>query len=799
MKRQGWLVLLILVLLLGAQSLPVQADGIIIPPLCPIERCPPPPPCFVAPCPVPPRPISQLDIRYHRVDVIIDDQIATTRVDQVFYNPNEWSIEGTYIFPLPLDAVVSNFKLWIDGQAVDGKVLAADEARRVYEEIVITMRDPALLEYIGRGAVQANVFPIPPMGERRIQLEYSQVLTAENGLVRYVYPLNTEKFSIKPLEEVSVRVEIRTKQPIRAVYSPTHTVDITRQGETSVLAGWEANDVKPDSDFALYYSIGESEAFHLLSYRDPGDPTDSEGFFLLLLAPKPQAVLTPIDKDIILVLDRSGSMEGEKFLQAQEALRYVLQKLNPGDRFHLISFSTGVETYASGLRSAEEVPEALTWVDGLSAGGSTDINRALLEALSASDNERPTYLIFLTDGLPTVGELDSVKILENFSHEATGNLRFFSFGVGYDVDTVLLDSLSNEHHGLSTYVRPEEPLDEVLSAFYERISTPVMTDLEIDFGSMRVFDVYPQPLPDLFAGTQTVVVGRYREGGSTDISLKGMVNGEPQFLDFPDQILTSDSREETGELSTLPRLWTTRKIGYLLNQIRLKGPDQETIDQIVRLSVRYGIITPYTSYLVTEDMPLGASEQEKIAEDAYESAKAAPMAPSGEDAFNRASQEGELQSADVAPETMQDGQAAIRLVGQRTFIYREGTWIDTAYDSQVMQPVVVPFLSNEYFELAQSRADVSAVLALGENVIVVVDGKAYQVGITVQVKTLEPVEPTQTPGGQDPSVTPKPDATQASVEPTQPAGSSGNPICPTAALSLAALLGVLFVRRMRPI
>ena len=799
MKRQGWLLLLIMVFLLGAQSLPVQADGIIIPPPCTIEQCPPAPPCTVAPCPVPPRPISQLDIRYHRVDVSIDDQIATTRVDQVFYNPNDWSIEGTYIFPLPLDAVVSNFKLWIDGEAVDGKVLAADEARRVYEEIVISMRDPALLEYVGRGAVQAHVFPIPPKGERRIQLEYSQVLTAENGLVRYIYPLNTEKFSIKPLEEVSVRVEIRTKQPIRAIYSPTHSVDITRQGDTSVLAGWEAKNVKPDSDFALYFSIGDSEAFHLLTYRDPGDPIDPEGFFLLLLAPKPQADLTRVAKDVILVIDRSGSMEGEKFLQAQEALRYVLGKLNPEDRFHLISFSTGVETYASGLRSAEEAPEALTWVDGMSAGGSTDINRALLEALSAADTERPTYLIFLTDGLPTVGEIDSVKILENFDREATGNLRFFSFGVGYDVDTVLLNSLSSENHGLSTYVRPEEPLDEVLSAFYERISTPVMTDLEIDFGSMSVFDVYPQPLPDLFAGTQAVVVGRYREGGSTDISLKGMVNGEAQVLDFPEQVFTGDSREVTGELSALPRLWATRKIGYLLNQMRLKGPDQETIDQIVRLSVRYGIITPYTSYLVTEDMPLGAASQDKIAEDAYDSAKAAPMAPSGEDAFNRAAQEGELQSADVAPETAQDGQASIRLVGQRTFLYSDGTWIDTAYDAQLMRPVIVPFLSAEYFELAQSRADVSAALALGQNVIVVVDGKAYQVGVTVQVKTPEVVKSSPTPGDEDPASTPRPDATRAPVEPTQPANSARNPLCSSAALPLAAIVGVLLLRRMRAV
>jgi Ca-activated chloride channel homolog len=231
-----------------------------------------------------------------------------------------------------------------------------------------------------------------------------------------------------------------------------------------------------------------------------------------LLAPRPDAEQEAVPKDVILVLDRSGSMEGEKFQQARQALGYILKQLNPEDRFNVIAFSTGLESYADLLRPASEASEATAWVDRLSAQGSTDINRALLEAAAIVAAERPAYLIFLTDGLPTEGVVDSQQILDNLADSAPDNLRLFAFGVGYDVDTFLLDSLAQAHHGSSTYVAPGERLDEVLSAFYARVSSPVMTDLELDWG-WQAYDMYPSPLPDLFAGSQIVVVGRYSQPG----------------------------------------------------------------------------------------------------------------------------------------------------------------------------------------------------------------------------------------------------------------------------------------------
>ena len=678
MKKAILLIVTILGLFL-TQARPAQADGIIIGPL---------PPCGEDQlCPPIPQPSNQLVVRYHHVTVDIQDQVAVTRVDQVFYNPNDWEVEGTYIFPLPADAAVSNFTLWVDGEPLPGNVLTAEEARQTYQSIVSQLKDPALLEYVGRGAFQASLYPIPAKGERRIQLEYSQVLTAENGLVKYVYPLNTEKFSRLPLNDVNITVNVQAGQPVRAVYSPSHAIDVTHTGEASFTASYSESNVLPDRDFALYYSIGETQALHLLTYRDPGDTQDSDGYFLLMLAPQPDVSAQAIvDKNLLVVLDKSGSMEGEKFQQAQTAVDYILSHLNPGDRFYLSAFSNDVQAFSPELQDAGQADAARTWVSQLSAAGSTDINRALLEAAAAAkDSERPTYLIFLTDGLPTEGIQDGGEIQKNFAQAAPANLHMFTFGVGYDVDTVLLDSLSQDNHGLSTYVQPGQALDEAVSGFYAKISTPVLTNMSLDFGSQSVYDLYPSPLPDLFAGSQVILTGRYRQAGAFDLTLSGQVNGQEQTFSFDGLNFSADDRADSGVLASLPRLWATRKIGYLLNQIRLNGPDQETIDQIVALSVRYGIVTPYTSYLVSESMPLGEEGINAAAEQAYSDLLAAPQETTGMDAVQQAAGVGGMSRADVAPslapaEEGGSGEQTIRYAGSHTFILRDGVWIDTAYD-----------------------------------------------------------------------------------------------------------------------
>ncbi len=756
--------------LAGVLPGPALADGIIIPE---------PPPCQFGPCPSP-RPFVQLAIEYHRVSVTIENQVAVTRVDQVFRNDNDWTVEGTYVFPLPEGAAVSQFTLWIDGEPVEGKILDRDEARSIYEQIVRSMRDPALLEYVGQEAVQAFVFPIPPGGTRRIQLEYSQVLAADNGLIHYRYPLNTEKFSTQPLEEVSISVHVKSETPIRSVYSPSHAVDIVRDGDYELRASFEDYDVKPDKDFDLYYSVAQDLiGLNLITYRDPY-AEDEDGFFLLLAAPGVEVDPEQrVAKDILFVLDKSGSMEGEKFRQAQDALRYVLEHMNPEDRFNIIAFSTGLQTFADSLQPARRREAAQDWVDRLAPRGATDINRALLEALSMVEPGRPTILIFLTDGLPTEGVTETAAILENVAREAPDNLRLFAFGVGYDVDTFLLDTLTKENHGATTYVTPDQAIDEQVSAFFAKVNDPVLTDVQLDFGDVVVYDTYPDPLPDIFAGAQLVMVGRYKGRGQVTVRLRGTVEGRTQTFAYPGQVFRS-----RGGPDFLPRLWATRKIGALLNEIRLSGPEQELVDQLVKLSIRYGIITPYTSFLVTEPQALGAEAQDSIASETYREMMSTAMPPtSGEGAVERAVEEAALDKAMAPAAVPQESAEMVRLAGGNTFRLVDGVWVDTRYDPERMATIRVPFLSEAYFELAAESPEAAPALALGERVIVVVGDRAYQVvGEEEEGDPLE-LPPAMPAGDTVPFDEPTPDRTPPA------AGSNGGPapLCGSLGLGLAAL------------
>lgn len=745
-KSLGLLSIVLFLSLLLGPAVPAAADGIIIP----------------HPSPgVPIVDVPYLTIKYHRVTVTIDGQVATTRVDQVFVNEARHEVEGTYIFPLPEEAAISEFAMWVDGQKLEGQVLERDAARRIYEDIVRRRQDPALLEYVGRNAFQASIFPIPPGGERRVELEYSQVLAVDNGLVEYVYPLNTEKFSPRPLSEVAVNVSIRSTEALKAIYSPSHDVDVVRDGDHRATVGYEEYDVKPDRDFVLYYTLsGEDVGLNLLTYKpDKG----GAGFFLLLAAPKVEVdAQQVIARDVIVVLDVSGSMRGEKIEQAKEALKFILDNLNEEDRFNIIAFSTSTGAYNRTLVAADERGEARDFVDRLEANGSTDINRALLEALDMADGERPGLVIFLTDGLPTAGETDVDRILANVGDNVPENVRIFPFGVGYDVNTVLLDTLAQNHGGVSGYVRPEEKIDEQVSAFYAKVSTPVLANLEIDWGEMEVEDVYPYPLPDLFAGAQLVVVGRYRDGGPTEVTLRGKVNGQRQSFVYDDVTF----KREGGE-AFIARLWAARKIGYLLQQIRLHGEDRELVDEIVTLSVRYGIITPYTSFLVEEtDLALRESGREGLAD----SMPAATAEPAGEAAVERSLQEKALSGAAAVPQpTMAagvggaddvDGNAAspVKYAGDKTFVLNDEVWTDTTFDPDKMTAVPVELYSDDYFGLAAARPEWGQYLAVGDQVIVVLDGMAYQVRAgdapPIDVPTVVPAPTAELAADQSPAETP---------------------------------------------
>jgi len=551
--------------------------------------------------PIPPRPpLQPLLLRAQKVTMQVNNGALKVEVEQVFHNPNSVALEGTYLFPLPEGAVVSNFRLLIDKEPVEGKMLSVEEARRIYESYVRRNVDPAILEYVGRNAFQARVFPVPPGGERRIYLGYSQAAEFQNGIYKLVYPLNSERVTGGTAGDLTVDATIRSTQAIKTVYSPTHEIQVRKESDHVARATFEGRAVRANRDLLLYYTTSEKEfGLNALAHRRMGE----DGYAMLMLAPRRETERRQVQpKDVVLVFDTSGSMQGAKIEQARKAAQTVIGALNDQDRFNIIRFSSDTNSFRAGIVPAtrENREAARAFVEEFRAVGGTAIDDALQTGLAAfppvaERQGRSPFLIFMTDGLPTVGVTAVDRILDNASKAAPKDLRLFAFGVGSDVNTLLLDRVTRDNRGAADYVAQDEDLETRIGSFYAKIADPVLSNVELRLTGATLKDIYPARIPDLFAGTQLLVLARYQGQGRATLTLTGEVNGRPRRFEYD---LTLPERELGQEF--IPRLWAGRRIGFLLEEIRLHGENKELKDEVVRLSKEHGIVTPYTSYLVEE-------------------------------------------------------------------------------------------------------------------------------------------------------------------------------------------------------
>jgi Ca-activated chloride channel family protein len=549
---------------------------------------------------LPPRPtFAPIEVSYTKADVKIKDQFATTKVEQEFYNPNPRRLEGTFLFPVPKAAQLDKFTMNINGKPVEAELLNADKARAIYEDIVRRQRDPALLEYAGQALFKVRIFPIEPNERKKITLSYSQLLKSDAGLVSYTLPLNTEKFTAKPLRSVSVKLELESKRALKSIYSPTHKVEVKRDGAHKATLGFEANDVRPDGDFQVFYTQDDSDlGVNLLTYKPAGE----DGYFLLLASPGVERRNSQVmQKDVVFVLDTSGSMQGAKLAQAKKALAFCVENLNDGDRFELLRFATEVEPLFNNLREAtkENRSTAQKFIETLKPIGGTAIDDALRKAvaLRPENGTRPYVVVFLTDGRPTVGTIDENQILASATKSKTGLTRIFCFGIGTDVNTHLLDKIAEETKAFSTYVLPEEDIEVKVSSFFTKIKEPVLASPVLKFpDGVRVTKIYPAPLPDLFKGEQLIVAGRYSTSGDGAVQIEGNMSGETKRFAYDVKF-----PGESSEHDFIPRLWATRRVGYLLDEIRLRGESKELKDEVTELARKYAIVTPYTAYLIIED------------------------------------------------------------------------------------------------------------------------------------------------------------------------------------------------------
>ncbi len=690
-----------------------------------------------------------LELQYQRVYVEITDGVAVTEVQQTFRNPLRRQIEGTYVFPLPDDVAVGDFEMTVAGKTLKGEVLEKEQARRTYEEIVRRVRDPGLLEFLGKRLYQASIFPIPPGEQLEIKLRYSQTIREQGGLGQFAHPLRGQSQTAGVIAKLVVQVKLRSTLPLTSVFCPSHKCDISRPNDHDATVTYEGAHIRPDRDFNLYYQRQDTQfGLSLLTHRGAGEA----GYFLLRLSPRieisPDQILP---KNIAFVIDTSGSMQGGKLEQVRRSLEFCINTLDERDRFNIYSFATSVHPFREGLVPAtgEIKAAAIDFTRKMEAIGGTNINQALLSVLDVPrDGTRPYLVVFMTDGEPTVDVTDPNKILKNVAEKNTHKVRFHVLGVGTEVNTHLLDKLAEQNHGTRAYCTENEELELKLSAFVSRLANPVLTDITLEIDGLQVVDLYPQWIPDLFCGNDIMLLGRYHGDGHKAVRVQGRLHDAVKTFTYESEFPRINPHNDF-----LPRLWANRKVAYLLDQIRLHGHNRELVDEVVRLATRFGIVTPYTSALILEDSPRIAAGAPVLRDAIRRSAARVGrssggraggfgagrgMAPArGTKAVAQSEELRELGSLGyIADDTVsldldwngagQRTPAAIRHVGDKTFVFDDGRYIDSTWDAKV-KPKIITAYSDEYFALLKKHPLLARFLAIGERILVVFQGHAYEI------------------------------------------------------------------------
>ena len=649
------------------------------------------------------------------VQVAVTGRVARVSVEEWFRNDGALLDEASYLYPLPGEATFSDFSLWQGDRELKGEPMDAGQARSIYEEIVRRKRDPALIELAGHGLVRARVFPIAAGETRKITLRYTQLLDRVGDAWRFRYVTGTAGGPGATAAR-GFRIAVDSASRFGDPYSPTHRLTSRRDGERLEVT---LADSTARGDFELFLPLARGLVGMSLITNQP---VGEDGFFMLLLAPGGGTRAAPsVSRDLVAVVDVSGSMSGEKLDQARAALVQLLGDLRSGDRFRVISFGSGVRRFATGWTPAapDSVRAAQDWVRRLDTDGGTNIAGALTEAFAEPPRDGALgVVVFLTDGMPTVGETDPEHIAEQ-AERGRGPFRVFAFGIGYDVNTYLLDRLTERARGMTEYIQPGGDIEQAVGALAAKIASPVLTDLAIRGDGVELYDLQPQGLPDLFAGDELVVFGRSRgEGrGERTVTVTGRRNGREERF-------STGARfgDEQAGVDYLQQLWAARKAGALSQEIRLHGANPEIVSELKRLALRYGILTEYTSYLVQEP---GVVAQRGD----FLNARPVPAAQVGSEAVGRAKAEKRMAGSFSLDAVVVSGMAdsiAVRergsapraqRVGGRMFVWRDSTWTDIAHGDSLRVVTVEPF-SDAYFALLRALPELRGPAALGSSVLV---------------------------------------------------------------------------------
>ncbi len=685
---------------LSVFSAPAQAQGWIE-----IERNPPD------------QPVSSVVRTGSQVRISVDGRVVRVEVEELFRNTGGGIAEGNYLYPMPGEAVFTNFSLWMGDHEVRGETMNAEQALAIYEEIVRRRRDPALLTFAGHGLVRARVFPFQPGETRKVVLRFTQLLPRAGDALRLRYSLGNRG----PTGSNSVLISVARADDYGTPYSPTHSVETRRTGNGLEIS--LPHDATGEVELFLPQRqglVGTSLVTHAL----PGE----DGYFMLLLAPasmQPGREMVP--RDLTLVVDVSGSMSGTKLEQAKAALQQALGTLSRADRFRLIAFSSTVRCFSDTFVSPgkDNLASARQFIDGLGADGGTNISAALETALEGSgDSERLSMILFLTDGIPSVGEQGPDRIAEQAAGRI-GQSRIFTVGVGHDVNTYLLDRLALRGRGSAQYVPPGASVETAMGVILAKLRFPALVDLRFGESPVSLSQVFPTQLPDLFYGEELVVFGRYRGEASGSVEITGRRNGRQERI----LIRSKFPRSEPGN-DFIPRLWASRQIGHLTRQIRLEGASSALVSQVRDLGLRYGILTEYTSYLVQEPDALARGGGPLIPREDRLLQAPVPAAQTGTQAFERASTSSKLSEANslaaadgaaderlTSLEPAANSAGRTRRVSGRLFILQGAVWTDVGHADRISVTEIAAY-SQAYFDLVRQLPEVAPYLSVGDTVVI---------------------------------------------------------------------------------
>jgi len=704
-------------------------------------------------------------------DVRILQQVATTTLEIGLANPGDRQQEAEMLVPVPDGAVVRSFTFAGSASEQTAKLLPKTEARTLYRSIVNKLRDPGLLEFAGYNLVRSSVFPVPAQGKQRVRLVYEQVLAADGNRVDYVLP-RSESFEATATPW-KITVQVRSKTPLATVYSPSHQIGVERSAPEQALVKVEGGAKLEPGPFRLsYLTEGNGLTGSLLAYPDA---RVGGGYFLLLagVPPGAQAARAAIKREVTLVLDRSGSMEGEKIEQVRAAALQVVEGLNEGEAFNIIDYSDSIAKFAEQpvIKNNDTISRARAYLKGLRSNGGTNIHDALVEALRqpATPDMLP-LIIFLTDGLPTVGQTRETTIRDAVLATNKHKRRIFSFGVGFDVNAPLLTSIANETRAAATFVFPSENVEAKVSQVFRRLSGPVLADPQLatldrsgGVTTQAVRELMPAQLNDVFEGDQIVLLGQYQNEDPLNFRISGNYLSRPRAFD-----LKFDLTGATTRNAFVPRLWASRKIAKLIEEITKAGAEstanrdprsmpvvpanslttdpkmKELVDEIIRLSTEYGILTEYTSFLATEGTDFSATETVRVTagQALYANAQQTRTGMGGvTQAMNSGAglvQSGANRSNNFLNQNMQRVEITnVQQITDRTFFRRNNRWVDASAlprEKEVKPDRTIEFGTDEFYQLvdrlvAEGR---QGVLALSGEMLLVMDGKTVLVKAPVK-------------------------------------------------------------------